>query len=432
MQDTWSVNRLTLNIGGRYDMFNASIPPESSPTSTWIQARDFAEIPDVPDWNDWSVRLAGAYDVFGNGKTALKANASKYIAAEASGYTQNFNPMSYSTQTRVWVDLDRNKSILDANGNIQFNEVIGGTSNFGQITNRHDPNLERGYNWEYSASVQHELMERVSMNAGFYRRQFYNLDVIDNQNLALTDWTPFGITTPTDPRLPLSGQPIEMHTLNANKVGVATDNLRTFSDINRTIYNGFELSANLRREKLLLFGGINTERRASTDCDGSTTAVTTARDNPNGLRFCDSVPPFRTTFKMSGAYSAAVGIPVERHVHGDSGRRRRRELRRDRGDRGPADYRLHRRCDDDPREPDRTQHGVPRLPEEAGPAPRAQLPRRSLPHPGLRRHLQRAERRHGGCGSTRPTAPNPATNQWLTPLGIMEARYVRFGVQMSF
>ena len=27
---------------------------------------------------------------------------------------------------------------------------------------------------------------------------------------------------------------------------------------------------------------------------------------------------------------------------------------------------------------------------------------------------------------------NPATNQWMTPLGIMEARYLRFGVQMSF
>ena len=27
---------------------------------------------------------------------------------------------------------------------------------------------------------------------------------------------------------------------------------------------------------------------------------------------------------------------------------------------------------------------------------------------------------------------NPATNQWMTPLTIMDARYVRFGVQMSF
>src|SRR5688500_16475601 len=294
VQDTWTIDRLTLNVGGRYDIFNASIPPQSSAAAQWIQARDFAEISDVPDWNDWSVRLAGAYDLFGNGKTAVKANASKYIAAAASGYTQNFNPMSFSTQTRAWFDLDRNKSIFDANGNLQVNEVFGGTSNFGGVTNRPDPELERGYNWEYSASVQHELMERVSVNAGFYRRQFYNLDVTDNLNLAVTEWTPFGITTPTDPRLPLSGQPIEMYTLNANKVGTPTDNLRTYSGINRTVYNGFEFSANLRREKLLLFGGVNTERRATTTCD--------ERDNPNSARFCDSVPPFRTTFKMSGAY----------------------------------------------------------------------------------------------------------------------------------
>src|SRR5687767_11783691 len=64
VQDTWNVNRLTLNVGGRYDIFNASIPAQSSLASTWIQARDFAEIPDVPDWKDWSVRLTGAYDVF--------------------------------------------------------------------------------------------------------------------------------------------------------------------------------------------------------------------------------------------------------------------------------------------------------------------------------------------------------------------------------
>ena len=56
------------------------------PAGTWIQARNFAEIPNVPNWNDWSIRTAVAYDLFGNGKTALKANASKYIAAAAAGY----------------------------------------------------------------------------------------------------------------------------------------------------------------------------------------------------------------------------------------------------------------------------------------------------------------------------------------------------------
>ena len=190
IQDTWMRNRLTLNYGARYDHFNAEVPAHSSPAGPWIAARNFPAIKDVPNWDDWAVRIAGAYDLFGTGRTALKVNAGKYVASQAAGYAANFNGMTYSTQTRGWNDADRNGSILAANGSIQFNEVLGGTSNFGQITSRPDPGLERGYNWEYSASVQHELIPRVSMTAGYYRRQFYNLQILDNQNVAATEWNP--------------------------------------------------------------------------------------------------------------------------------------------------------------------------------------------------------------------------------------------------
>jgi hypothetical protein len=304
VQDSWTMDRLTLNLGGRFDHFNASIPAESAAASTWIVARNFAEIPNVPNWNDWAVRFAAAYDLFGNGKTAIKANASKYIASAAAGYAQNFNGMSYSTQTRAWIDLDGNKSILDPAGNITMAEIIGGTSNFGQITQRPDPNLKRGNNWEYSASVQHELFPRISMTVGYYRRNFYNLELLDNLNLAPTDWSSFQITTPADTRLPDAGAPITMYTLNTNKVGVATDNLRTYSSLNSTTYDGFEISGTMRRDKLMLFGGVTTDKRATIDCDGNTTTTGNGspRDNPNAQRFCDSTPPFRTTFKMSAAY----------------------------------------------------------------------------------------------------------------------------------
>jgi hypothetical protein len=315
-QDSWTMKKLTLNIGGRFDHFNAEVPAQSAPASIWIGARDFAAIPDVPNWNDWSVRLAGAYDLFGNGKTAVKANASKYIAAAAAGYAANFNPMTYcgscAGSTRAWVDFDRNKSILDAAGNVQRNEVIGGTANFGGITNVVDPNLKRGYNWEYNLSVQHQLLERVAVTAGFYRRNFYNLDIIDNTNLTTDDWTPFDIVTPTDARLPASGQPITMYSLNTGKIGAATANLRTFSDVNTSVYDGFELTALVRKSKLLLFGGVTTDRKATIECDGSIDATMTARDNPNGRRFCDSVPPFRTTIKMSATYQ----LPYEFELSG--------------------------------------------------------------------------------------------------------------------
>jgi Carboxypeptidase regulatory-like domain len=320
VQDAWTRKRLTFNYGARFDSFNAEVPAQSAAAGPWIQARNFPVIKNVPNWNDWSVRLAGAYDLFGTGKTALKLNAGKYVASQAAGFAANFNGMTYSTQNRAWLDLDRNGSVLDGAGNIQFNEVFGGTSNFGQITSRSDPDLLRGYNWEYSASVQHELVPRLSITAGYYRRNFYNLQVIDNQNVAASEWNQYTIPTPTDTRLPTSGQPITMYNLNGNKVGTATDSLYTFSTANHTTYNGFEVSANARFSKLLMFGGVTTDRRATTSCDGNTatnglpnvTSGTSARDNPNALRFCDVIPPFRTTFKLSGAYS----LPYEFQLSG--------------------------------------------------------------------------------------------------------------------
>src|SRR5262249_12707446 len=167
-QDAWTMNRLTIHYGGRFEHFNASIPAESSAASTWIAARNFPEIPNVPNWNDWAVRLAGAYDLTGDGKTAVKANAGKYVASQAAGFAQGFNGMNGATQTRSWNDANGDKTILNADGSVQTNEVIGGTSNFGQITQRPDPNLKRGYNWEYSALLQREIMPRTSVTVGYY------------------------------------------------------------------------------------------------------------------------------------------------------------------------------------------------------------------------------------------------------------------------
>lgn len=323
-QDTWTMKRLTLNYGARFDHFNAEVPAESAPASTWITARDFPVIPNVPNWNDWSVRFAATYDVSGDGKTAIKASAGKYVASQAAGFAQTFNGMNGATQTRSWNDADRNNSIIDAAGNIQTSEVIGGTSNFGQITARPDPALERGYNWEYTAQLQRELWARTSVTVGVYHRDFYNLQVIDNQNVAASDWTALSIATPTDPRLPLSGQPIPLYTLSPARVGTATDNLYTYSTQNKSTYNGIEVSANLRRDKFLLFGGVTTDRLVTSNCDGATATQdvgargASSRDNPNSLRFCDvtlatsgqAAGVFRTTVKASAVYSFPYDIQV--------------------------------------------------------------------------------------------------------------------------
>ena len=305
-QDAWTINRLTLNIGARYDYFNAEVPALSAPASQWVAARDRPAVKNVPNWHDWAIRLAGAYDLFGTGKTALKVNASKYVASAALGFAENFNTLTAATETRTWNDADGNRSVLDANGNLQRNEIIGGTANFGQAsgTDRPDPALQREYNWEYGATIQHELFPRVSVSGGYHRRTYGNLAVTDNLNLSVDDWTPFTITAPVDDRLPGGGGfPITMYTLNTNKVGAATDNLRTFSTKNSRVYNGVDLNVNARiGQTAFLLGGITHERLVSTSCD--------QRDNPNSLRFCDSSGPYRTLFKIAGSYELPYAIQV--------------------------------------------------------------------------------------------------------------------------
>ena len=86
----------------------------------------------------------------------MKANLSKYVASEAASYAATFNPMGLLFEPRAWIDADGNRTIFDANGNIQKNEVIGGTANFGQSSSALRPgsDLARGYNWECSVSVR--------------------------------------------------------------------------------------------------------------------------------------------------------------------------------------------------------------------------------------------------------------------------------------
>jgi len=431
-QDAWTMNRLTLNYGARFEHFNASVPAESSPASTWIAARNFAEIPNVPNWNDWAVRFAASYDLFGDGRTAVKGNVGKYVAAQASGFAQNFNGMSGVTEQRSWTDLNNDRTILNADGSVQTNEVGAGTSNYGQVTSFPDPNLKRGYNWEYSALVQRELRPRLAVSAGYYHRDFYNLQVVDNSNISASDWTQYAINTPTDSRLPLSGTPIPMYTLTTGTFNNTIHNVWTYTNKNTTTYNGVEFTVNARGAKYLIFGGLTTDRRAETSCDGSTSVTgTSARDNPNNLRFCDSILPFRSTLKTSAAYT----FPYDIQVSGSFGSIPQAAIR--------ADYQVTALVAGRPIVP--TPSGGTFTTVNLVKANTMFLERQNLVNMRLAKIFKFGGTTKiqgfmdvfnlfnaGYATSVNQTYAASGTNLWLTPTGIVDGRYAQFGFQLSF
>lgn len=244
--------------------------------------------------------------MFGTGTTAVKAHVNKYVAGMSMGLTQPYNPMNLQTEQRAWTGLNGDRTVLNANGSVQYEEIgPSRNANFGLNagTTRLDPDLPRGYNWEQGVSIQQELRGAFAITAGYYRRQFYNLSWTDNLLVDPDrDYTPFTITAPRDPRLPNGGgEVITLYNLNPNKLGVV-DNLVTASRNNRELYNGFEITANARLPRgAYLFGGVTTQRLAINSCDV---------DNPNARRFCATVPLFRTLVKFSAMHPLPYDIQL--------------------------------------------------------------------------------------------------------------------------
>src|SRR5262249_38968873 len=225
-QDKWTKNRLTLTFGGRYDYLNAQTAHETAPAGRFVPAREAAAITCVPCWNNWSVRVGGAYDLFGTGKTALKASVGKYLASQLLAIAENVNPIRSTSETRTWTDLDGNGTALDlTTGAAQYEEIGPKINpNFGLPagSTRFDVNTPRPTNWEETVSVQQEIMPRVAITAGFYHREFQNLAITRNLAIdSVADYAPYKITGPTDSRLPNGGgEIITMYNLNPLKLAV--------------------------------------------------------------------------------------------------------------------------------------------------------------------------------------------------------------------
>ena len=230
----------------------------------------------------------------------------KFLAANALGTTANLNPLGAQSNQRTWRDLNADGTVISPDGSIQFNEIGATTNNnFGLAIGSQviDADLRRGNNWEEALSVQHELVPNISVTAGYYRRQFYNLTATVNTSInPNVDYTAFTVTGPKHPNLPNGGgEIITLYNLSPSKQGAVTNILMNAPDRSRN-YDGFEVSANARIPRGFAFGGITVERTVTDNC--------ASVSNPNELRFCRTEPPFRALYKASAGYMLPYDISV--------------------------------------------------------------------------------------------------------------------------
>ncbi len=299
VQEQWTRDRLTLQGALRFDHARSWFPAQQEGPSRFLPtAIVIPKTRGVDSYKDVTPRMAAAYDVFGNGRTALKVSAAKFL--EGAGVTGNYantNPSLRMPQTtavfgtagvtRAWADANQNfapdcdllnplaQDLRSAGGDLCG--IVSNTS-FGQniLTNNFDPAILNGWgvrpsDWNVGVSIQQQIGSRSSLDVTYTRRWFDGFFVADNLALEPADLTPFDVVAPLDPRLPGGGGYVVsgLYDVVPEKAGTV-NNLITDSRKYgpwRQSFSGVDVTLNVRAGKdLVLMGGTSTGQTTSDNC----------------------------------------------------------------------------------------------------------------------------------------------------------------------
>jgi len=303
-QDQWTMGRITLQGALRFD-HAFSYSPEQTIGPALIGGQTFLATPltfgrvDGVNYKDISPRGGFAWDLFGNGKTAIKINTGRYedpasnlnnnysisnpIARIATTATRNFVvPAGGSTVANIMtvpVGVDKIPSCdftnNAANGACQASSATTfGTS--AVTTVGIDPALINGWgirpnDWQIGVSVQQQLAPRVSVEVGYFRRWLQNFTTTDNLAVGVSDFTPFSITAPQDSRLPGGGgyTVSGLYNVVPAQFGKTSNNITDAANFGDQYqkYNGFLVNLSARAAQgLTIQGGVNTGKTVNDYC----------------------------------------------------------------------------------------------------------------------------------------------------------------------
>ena len=261
-QDTYTHNRLTLQLGIRYD-YNHDQALGSSVIANplvpqLLPAVTFPGADPAVKFNNFSPRIGFTYDVAGNGKTLARANYAMYYGqVGTAGVSGQVNPVSRVSVRYPWVDLNGDKVVqaneltltnggrnpLAVTGNWDPNNPTAVTT-----ANTVDPNLRNDRTDEFILGLDHELGAGFAAGVNYiWRRytdfQFYDTVGLQPSDYAAVQYTPAASTCPAAqaarcPTVTYYQPTFQLPTIT-NLTNFSTD------QYNRT-FNGLEVTARKR------------------------------------------------------------------------------------------------------------------------------------------------------------------------------------------
>jgi len=318
--DTFTRNRLTLNLGLRYDRYRVFLPEQQRVQSAFFAAITVPENPSVITFNHIVPRIGLTYDLAGDGKTILKANFGRYFFNPGVGLADSVNPNN-GTQFCTYAWADRSGNGLWENGEQgALASCSGGVSNVSV-----DPNLKNSVTNEYSAWIERSLGRSIGARVGFVLKQDRDGYAQDNQNrpksawnvpTTVTDIGPDGRAGTGDERVVSAfalnpATPTAIVNLVANREGFTADYKSVEAALTKRFSRKWSMVSSFITTWTSEFGtsyfGTGTGNNvAGGSLFGGLANATGIPITPNGLQ--DKTKFAVWNFKISGTYEPGYGI----------------------------------------------------------------------------------------------------------------------------
>jgi len=306
-QDQWTMKRLTLNLGLRYDSYRGYADTVDAPAGPWVPARHFDKTGDLTNLEDLNPRLGAAYDLFGDGRTAVKAFFGRFIVGLAGDVPSQPALAVVTSATRTWTDRNGDftpqESELGPLSNSRFGSPLPSALTV-------DRNVRfgwgnRAYTWQGILSIDHEILPGFAAQLAYYRTSWGNQNFTENLLVTPADFDEYCIAMPADSRLPNSGQRIcDLYDVKPSKFGQVDSYQSLAGDRMTRVFNGVDLNVSGRfGNDATLGGGVAFGNTLIDNCG-------IAVDSPQDLRFC------RTSYgwsddvqvKINGTYPLPLGL----------------------------------------------------------------------------------------------------------------------------
>jgi hypothetical protein len=263
VQDAYTRNRLSINLGFRWDRQDDWARPTNVPASpfqgqvtmngttfTFLPAVTFPGAQGGVIWNNFAPRVSVTYDVAGNGKNVVKASFGQYYGQRMTGdLSSTLNTIGAAYAEFPWKDLN-------GDGFVQANEVdtsrllgYGGQYNPAdpaQIVspNRIDPNLKNDRTDEILVGFDKELATDFGVSVSYIWRRYVNARWKPRIGLSASDYTAVSYTPPAS-ACP-AGARCDTVTYYAPKIPLPAPVIYTNQTDYHRAYQGFEASARKR------------------------------------------------------------------------------------------------------------------------------------------------------------------------------------------